>query len=232
MEVSYDKSRIIYSVYGGFNPQWGKVFSMRTDGSNNVALLPNPAIMLSAAVENSVGSVAYFTGDYYQEASNLWIDDKKIYDFKLGPYGNPSRFKLDWHPKENLLLMSLGDYKEGVWTCSLYGIQLPNIDVKPILLAPAGSCYVSASYSPDGKKIVFLSFSNLTSKGAICSVNSDGAEFMKIADAVFDSYPVWSPDGKKIAYTSNNGIYVANADGSEASLVCKGYAARLIWLQE
>lgn len=236
MMASYNKDRIMYSVYGGVAPQWSRLFSMQTDGSDNRPLVSNSAPMLSASDENREGAIAYFTGSNYYEANTLWIDDKIMFDFTSSPYGSPYRYMLNWHPQENLLLMSLVDYKENYWTSSLYGMQLPNMDIKPILLAPAGSLYLSASYSIDGKKIVFLnipkSYSNTYEGISICTVNSDGTGFKKVIDASFRSYPVWSPDGEKIAYTSYEGIHVANADGSEVSLVWRGYADRLIWLQE
>ena len=66
--------------------------------------------------------------------------------------------------------------------------------------------------SPDGSTIVFAY------KGDIYSVPSQGGEARQLTtNAAFDSNPIWSPDGKKIAFASNRegsmDVYVINANG-------------------
>ena len=66
--------------------------------------------------------------------------------------------------------------------------------------------------SPDGSTIVFAY------KGDIYSVPSQGGEARQLTtNAAFDSYPIWSLDGKKIAFASNRegsmDVYVINANG-------------------
>lgn len=68
--------------------------------------------------------------------------------------------------------------------------------------------------SPEGSKIAFVY------KGAIYSVPVSGGKAVRLTNGEFyDSTPVWSPDGTKIAFSSDrNGgadIYVMNSDGSE-----------------
>lgn len=67
--------------------------------------------------------------------------------------------------------------------------------------------------SPDGSRLAFVY------KGNIYTVASAGGQAVRITDGVsYDCMPVWSPDGKKIAFaTDRNGgsdIYVMGADGS------------------
>ena len=83
-------------------------------------------------------------------------------------------------------------------------------------------------------KIVFISDRNY--KGlSVWTMNSDGSSPTRLTDdktrgeklpdfvPVYDSNPVWSPDGTKIAFISNRdyhfAVWVMNADGSNARLV-------------
>lgn len=62
----------------------------------------------------------------------------------------------------------------------------------------------------------------------ICTIRADGTDFRRLTDshangkAVIDKQPVWSPDGKRIAFLSNRDrddndfdIYLVNPDGSD-----------------
>jgi TolB protein len=55
--------------------------------------------------------------------------------------------------------------------------------------------------------------------GAICVVYADCSGGRRLTNDLFmDSYPAWSPDGKKIAFTGNLGrtvVDIMNADGSD-----------------
>lgn len=66
--------------------------------------------------------------------------------------------------------------------------------------------------SPDGSKIAF------TYKGDIYTVPSGGGQAVRLtSDSSYESTPVWSPDGKKIAFASDrNGgkdIYIMSSNG-------------------
>ena len=81
------------------------------------------------------------------------------------------------------------------------------------------------SFSPDGRRILFRRLLRLrTAEGTLINseimvMNADGSDAQNLTrDAFFDGWPVWSPDGLRIAFSSNRSdpyqIYVMNADGT------------------
>lgn len=81
--------------------------------------------------------------------------------------------------------------------------------------------YTQASYSPDGLRIAFIS----TKGGAtpqIFVANADGSGVRQLTEGSSNASPAWSPDGRKIIFSSNRGkknegdydLWVMNADGS------------------
>ena len=80
-----------------------------------------------------------------------------------------------------------------------------------------GSDFAPA-WSPDGKRIVFVSSRDGNSE--IHAMNADGSDVARLTRSTStDDQPDWSPDGDKIAFRSkrdgNYEIYVMDADGTE-----------------
>ena len=105
----------------------------------------------------------------------------------------------DWNPKAD-------ECKNKQWLTSG-----PAIDVDP-------------AWSPDGKKIVFLSKSNQAGNFDIWVMNSDGSNKQRLTtDPADDGWPSWSPDGSKIAFESNRSgnydIYIMVIEKSATSII-------------
>ena len=103
------------------------------------------------------------------------------------------------------------------------------------LVACGAAAAVSARSSATNGSIVFRRYFDDTKQwGALFSVKPDGTSVRQLthpAKGILDSEPVWSPDGKRIAYDHGRGnktlVYVANADGSGAKPLggCTGSCA-------
>lgn len=97
------------------------------------------------------------------------------------------------------------------------------MELRNVLLYAAACCALGAqaetpkwvrqsSISPDGTTIAFAY------QGDIYTVSAQGGDARQLTtNAAFDSYPIWSPDGSKIAFASDRegalNIYVIDAKG-------------------
>ena len=83
-----------------------------------------------------------------------------------------------------------------------------------------------ASWSPDGNKIAFVR-RETSEKWDIWVLDVDTGDRTRLTSTPVDEYgPAWSPDGKTIAYNTEEseteGIWIVNSDGSDSSELLSG----------
>jgi Tol biopolymer transport system component len=106
---------------------------------------------------------------------------------------------------------------------------------------PLGVEGTQPAWSPDGSRLAFVSYADAngrtcggeecTPNGEIYTVRSDGAEPRRLTRSLADdAHPTWSPDGRRIAFTSgyelaSNGhapwLMLVGADGGAAKRVTR-----------
>jgi Tol biopolymer transport system component len=132
-----------------------------------------------------------------------------------------------------------------------FGAPLLSPDGKLLAVQGAGGLYVArtdgsrvrlvaknaydASWSPDSKRLVFtldacegrgddcyLAYDHIADLG---SVGVDGRGFRRLTRTGFyEGEPDWSPNGRTIAFAGDAGVYVMDADGSDARVLVRGAA--------
>jgi Tol biopolymer transport system component len=72
------------------------------------------------------------------------------------------------------------------------------------------------SWSWDGRQILFYG-SDYVADSSVHVINADGSGERVLRPG--GALPEWSPDGKRLAFTTDLGLYIANRDGSNATLL-------------
>lgn len=116
------------------------------------------------------------------------------------------------------------------------GLYLANIDGSGVTPLTSGLDVANPAFSPDGRKIAFVSYHDVVQGGGIPNnVRVSEIDVLNIADrhitritgkpSVSISYaePTWKPDGRKIAFASG-GIYIINTDGTGEMRLIRGTA--------
>jgi Tol biopolymer transport system component len=133
------------------------------------------------------------------------------------------------HPDGQLILFNLprGPLEDQTW--DLWTIPATGGD--PQLLRRNAA---HGSYSPTGTTIAYLGRPGLVDEdfGArtIWLANADGSDPRRLVEGTNISWPRWSPDGTRIAYEDDGGVYVVDVGTGETSRVIDGGAPE--WLDD
>lgn len=108
---------------------------------------------------------------------------------------------------------------QGAW--GIYALDLASGDVGLIYGSDAELYSSALRLNDGGDKLVFAQNSGSGNENVeIFTINTDGSGLQRVTNNSFwDLYPVWSPDGERIAFLSKRendlDIYVMDADGSD-----------------
>lgn len=181
----------------------------------------------------------------------LTIIDTKTKDYKSYKFGLDGIFDADWSSDGNRILFQ--GTKNGA--ADIYGYNLETEKLRKITDDHFSDS--SPSWSPDGSKILFISdrknYQGETVNGDtellmhnhdyktidIYIMNADGTNIERLTfDSHNEGFPVWAPDGKKFAYTSEaNGIsniYIMDLETRESYPITNALTGcyQLSWSKE
>ena len=98
------------------------------------------------------------------------------------------------------------------------------------------------AFSPDGRSIVFVKYSNDGYNTSICTINSDGSNLTQLTDASMGIVwrPCFSPDGTKIVFQckklekGDNDLYIIDRNGNNLTQITmnKSYDGEPYWAND
>ncbi len=141
-----------------------------------------------------------------------------LYDYASGQKTYLTRGSRDYFPslsRDGTML---------AYTCAqeAFGIRVKRVDDpgRGERLSLPFAYTMGPSWSPTSDEIVFAGTPDDSEHWNIWVVNADGSGLKELTrGGVENQYPVWSPDGQRIAYTSNEGVHLMNADGTDQRLL-------------
>jgi dipeptidyl aminopeptidase/acylaminoacyl peptidase len=205
-------------------PRWSPdgnsiAFVSTRDGSSQIYLLPvaggeaskvtNIATEASGVLYSPDGTSLLFTSDVYPECDSG--DSQQTLDCNASRKKAAEDSKVKAHIATRLLFRHWTDWKDGkrshLFVQSLSGLKPPrdmtpgDYDVPPFSLGGPDDY----AFSPDGKEICYASKRDLHEERStnldLFTVNLATGETKKITtNAAYDGSPLYSPDGKYIAY--------------------------------
>lgn len=212
-----------------------EIYVMRADGSNVKRLTHTPGEGRSswAPVWSPDAKKIAFTSDRDGTAKGwsgyeIYVMDADGSNMQRLTYQEGFDAPGDWSPDgKRIAFMSTRDGKREIYVMDANGSNVRRLTFDN---RAAGRL----TWSPDGKKIAFMSTRHASAERAddddewdIYVMDADGSNIQRRTDAPGgDMHPVWSPDGKKIAFVSNRdgqyGVFVMDGDGSNVRRLTSG----------
>ena len=104
-----------------------------------------------------------------------------------------------------------------------------------LLMGARGSGPGFPSWSPDGRRILFFNTPRTRPHGGlwaeVWTMNPDGFAKKRLYKSRLGDWapPIWSPDGRQIAFGNHSAIFVINADGTGLRRISSGVYDSLSW---
>ncbi len=196
-----------------------RIAIMDFDGENKRFLTTGRDLVLTPTFAHKNDEIYYLR--YLNNKSQIFtINSKTLRTSKLGAFQGTT-FAASSHPKNSniVLLSAIFDGNSDIYEFDITQNRAARLTKSPAI-------DTTASYSPDGKSIIFVS--DRDSSQQIYIMNENGSEVQKISTGA-GSYakPVFSPDGSMIAFTriKSGQFYIGtmSTSGKNERLLTSGY---------
>ena len=221
-EGGYFDTRIVYVAETGSKKNRQKRLAiMDQDQANHRFLTDGSYLVLTPRFSPNSQKITYMSY-INKNAPRVFIFDIETGQQEIVGDFPGMTFAPRFSPNGKSIIMSYSDPEVG--NSEIYKLDLATR--KKTKLTNSVAIDVSASYAPDGKKIVFNSDRN--GKRHIYVADSDGNNVKRISREGGSYYtPVWSPRGDMIAFTKQEGgqfyIGVMETNGSNERMIAKSF---------
>src|SRR5690349_4582012 len=216
---SPDGSRIAF--VGTQNGENGEIYVMNSDGSNQMRIINDPGALGEPTWSPDGTRIAFVS---HRDG------DSEIYAINADGSGGLTRltdapesqdYSPDWGPDGRIAFAST----RGGTSPDIYVMNSGGSGVTAIT---HGQNATGAKWSPDGSKILFISYRLLPGSSEpsqnIYVVNSDGTQITQLPeDIALEHSEDWSPDGARIVYSKAEGgqshLFIMNRDGTASARV-------------
>ena len=220
-KIGHFNSKITYvSESGSVKNRIKKIAIVDFDGGNREFLTDGKELAITPTFSRKDNEIFYLR--YYQNRPQIAsLDIKSQRVKKVGGFRGTT-FAASTHPvnKNIILLSAIFDGNSDIYEFNIEENRATRLTKSPAI-------DTTASYSPDGKKIIFVSDRN--SRQEIYSMNINGSDVTKISQGSDGSYfePSYSPDGSMIAFTriKNKKFFIGtmSSDGRNERLIATGH---------
>nr|WP_180299384.1 Tol-Pal system beta propeller repeat protein TolB [Bartonella tribocorum] len=220
-ESGYFDTRIVFiDETGPQNARIKRLAMMDQDGANLIYMSDGSELVLTPRFSPKRQEMTYMAYEDNQ-VPHVYLQQLEMGQRELiGTFHNMTiapRFSSDGQKVIMSLLQNDG-------SANLYTMDLRTRTMTR--LTTTSAIDTSASYSPDGKQIVFSS--DRSGKPQIYKMNADGSDIQRISSGEGSySTPIWSPRGDYIAFTKQLGgqfsIGVMHPDGQGERILTTGF---------
>jgi TolB protein len=218
--LGYFNSQIVYtSETGTYRKRIKKIATIDFDGENYKNLTDGSEMVLTPIFSKRRDEIYYLR--YFQGRPQIFLlNTKTLRSQKVGGFrGTTLAPNVNPKTPDRILLTAIEDGNSDI-----HEFNIAQNFAKKLTKSPAID--TTASYSPDGNSLVFISDRNGSQQ--IYIMNIENLSLTKISNGEGSySKPMWSPDGKSIAFTKQkNGkffIGTMNINGKAEKLLTSAY---------
>jgi TolB protein len=223
LDYSPDGKRITYTDYEGFNGKGTEIYTIKVGGDAKTKVTNNNRDDSDPSYSPDGKRIAYTHWDGHDD--EIWTSNTD----GTGKFQVTNNGTMDLSPAyspDGKKIVFSGEHRKLFfpWTYAIPEIYTIGVNGKNRVQLTHNSTYdYYPDYSPNGRRIAYAGTGERSL--SIYTIRAHGGGKTKVAEEGFDSS--YSPDGKKIAYSTGKKIYTINVGGGGKSKVTEG--SNLAW---